>query len=96
MMIWIQIYVEILDRLHKRFLAIIMTIFMYYHLIANFDKIAAFFFTKVWNINQKAVPVIEAIGTSWKFSLTLSGLRRSGFLSKTSGISDTEDSEQNE
>jgi len=73
-----------------------MTIFVFYYLIANFDKIAVFFFTKVGNIDQKAVPVMEAMGAFGKFSISFSGLGRSGLLSKTSGISDAEDSEQNE
>jgi len=70
------------------------------YLIAELNQIAGFFFTNAGNISPLAVPEVEASNaTQLKFSIafsTLDSLRRFSLLSKTSGISDTEDSKQNE
>jgi len=68
---------------------------------ALLDQITDMFFTNAGNINVIAIPEVEALGTivsSSKVSIgiSLDSLRRLSLLSKTSGISDAEDSKQNE
>ena len=69
-------------------------------LLALLDQITDFFdIFKARNLSPKAVPVVEAISPlkhSTISFVSLDRLRRFSLLSKTSGISDTEDSKQNE
>ena len=97
MIIWIhstQIDVETLDLLHSRFIIITFL----HHLKALLDQIADLFFTNAGNTDFIAVPEVEAIAANLKVSIgiSLGNLRRSSLLSKTSSISDAEDSKQNE